>query len=92
MINKSQRVSKISELLSFDVSFKKTQDILNTQRDSPLALGVKTIVCILHAWFSWYIECEWVDSVEAFTNSYVVPHFFGIESCCSKKWDVYSQI
>ena len=53
----------VSKMLCFDVNFKKAQEVLNTQRGSPVARGVKGIFCTLGAWFSWYMQCEWLEGV-----------------------------
>ena len=56
MINTSPKVSKISELLCFDVNFKK--DARNLEQSAVVYLsgsrGMKSVVCTLYA---WNVEC-----------------------------------
>ena len=37
---------------------KEAQEVLDTQRGSPVARGVKRADCTLVAWFSWCMQCE----------------------------------
>ena len=82
------KVSKISESSCFDVDFKETQEILNTQHGSPVACGVNRIVCTLYAWFSWYMQCEWLEGVwvsqtdllHLFETENLPENFLGVDS------------
>ena len=57
MVNTSPNFQKCCALI------KKAQEILNTQRGTPVARGVEGLVCTLFAWFSWYMQCEWLEDV-----------------------------
>ena len=58
MVNTSPKVSNISKMLCFAVYYKEAQEVLDTQRGSPVARGVKRADCTLVAWFSWCMQCE----------------------------------
>ena len=60
MIDTSPKVSNISKMLCFAVYYKEAQEVLDTQRGSPVARGVKRADCTLFCIHMYSIQIAYI--------------------------------